>query len=131
MENEVFCELNRLMEHFPGSFMNHDMELILIPKTNTYFLTEDCKTKNDVIAKVLMWCSRTIAKGQPFHSEKRNILFRDLVKMRLNDYLGTMFSDEDVDLIYQKLGNGINGELTYQFIESGFDMDWLIEELEK
>lgn len=113
MENEVFCELKKLMRCFPRSFINYNMELILIPKTNTYFLTEDCKTKNDVIAKVLMWCSRDITKSYT----KRE---------RLDEYLGATV---DARIIYQKLGNAVNRELTYQFIESGFDMDLLCEEL--
>lgn len=45
-----------------------------------------------------------------------------VTKVALNDYLGTFFSDDDMDLIYQKLGNGINPELNYRFIDSGFDV---------
>ncbi|HEM5582638.1 hypothetical protein HO861_08465 [Streptococcus suis] len=35
------------------------------------------------------------------------------------------FSNEGMALIYQRLGNGINPELTYRFIDSGFDMEVL------
>lgn len=113
------------MDCFPGSYINHNLELILIPRTNTYFKIEDCKDKRDIIAKLLMWCSRTIVKGQPFRVENRNNAFRKLVKRSLNHYLGTLFSDEGIALIYQRLGNGINPELTYRFIDSGFDMEVL------
>ncbi|MBY5033881.1 hypothetical protein K6V78_02135 [Streptococcus gallolyticus] len=49
----------------------------------------------------------------------------DAFKRSLNHYLGTLFSDEDIALIYQRLGNGINPELTFRFIDSGFDMEVL------
>lgn len=45
MNNEVFEELKKLMSYFPDSFINRQLELILIPKTNTYFSLRDCLTK--------------------------------------------------------------------------------------
>lgn len=125
METSILGELKALMDCFPGSYINHNLELILIPRTNTYFQIEDCKDKRDIIAKLLMWCSRTIVKGQPFRSENRNNAFRKLVKRSLNNYLGILFSNEGMALIYQRLGSGINPELTYRFIDSGFDLEVL------
>ena len=125
MNTELMNELKELLGLFPMSYINANMEVILIPKTNTYFSLEGVESRRDIIAKLLMWCSRTIVKGQPFKSEKRNYLFKEIIKEDLNYYLGTLFSDEDVALIYQKLGNGINPELTYRFIDSGFVMEVL------
>ena len=122
MEISIVNELKKLMNCFPGSYINHNLELILIPRTNSYFKIEDCECKRDIIAKILMWCSRAIAKGMPYRSEIRNNAFRELNKRSLNYYLGTFLSDEDIDLIYQRLGNGINPELTYKFIDSKFDI---------
>lgn len=128
MNTELMNELKELLGLFPMSYINANLEVILIPKTNTYFNLEGVQSRRDTIAELLMWCSRTIAKGQPFKSEKRNCLFRELTKNFLNHYLGTLFSDEDIALIYQNLGNGINPELTYRFIDSGFDMEVLDDE---
>ena len=125
MNTELMNELKELLGLFPRSYINANMEVILIPKTNTYFSLEGVESRRDIIAKLLMWCSRTIVKGQPFKSEKRNYLFKEIIKEDLNYYLGTLFSDEDMALIYQRLGNGINPELTYRFIDSGFDMEEL------
>ena len=125
MNTELTNELKELLCLFPMSYINANMEVILIPKTNTYFNLEGVQSRRDIIAKLLMWCSRTIVKGQPFRSHKRNNLFREVIKKTLNYYLGTLFSDEDIALIYQNLGNGINPELTYRFIDSGFDMEVL------
>ena len=122
---ELMNDLKELLGLFPRSYINANMEVILIPKTNTYFSLEGVQSRRDIIAKLLMWCSRTIVKGQPFRSQKRNNLFREVIKKALNYYLGTLFPDEDMALIYKRLGNGINPELTYRFIDSGFDMEEL------
>ncbi|WP_105208054.1 hypothetical protein [Streptococcus suis] len=122
MNTELMNELKELLGLFPRSFINANLEVILIPKTNTYFSLEGVESRRDIIAKLLMWCSRTIAKGRSFRDENRNNAFRELSKRSLNHYLGTLFSDEDIVLIYHKLGNGINPELTYRFIDSGFDI---------
>ena len=126
MNNEVFEELKKLMSYFPDSFINRQLELILIPKTNTYFSLRDCLTKNDVISKVLMWCTRDIDKGETYQQRKRNIDFYVDNRDRLRKYLG---SDINVHVVYNHLGNGINKELTHRFIESGFDMDLLYKEV--
>ncbi len=125
MNTELMNDLKELLGLFPRSYINANMEVILIPKTNTYFSLEGVESRRDIIAKLLMWCSRTIVKGQPFKSEKRNYLFKEIIKEDLNYYLGTLFSDEDMALIYQRLGNGINPELTFRFIDSGFDLEVL------
>lgn len=126
MNNEVFEELKKLMSYFPDSFINRQLELILIPKTNTYFSLRDCLTKNDVISKVLMWCTRAIDKCEPYQQRKRNIDFYVENRDRLRKYLG---SDINVRVVYNRLGNGINKELTHRFIESGFDMNLLYKEV--
>lgn len=126
MNNEVFEELKKLMSFFPDSFINRQLELILIPKTNTYCSLRDCLTKNDVISKVLMWCTRDISKARPYQQHKRNIAFYIDNRDRLRKYLG---SNIDVDVVYHRLGNGINKELTHRFIESGFDMNLLYREI--
>ena len=65
-------ELKELMAYFPDSYINNNLELILIPKTNTYFKIEDCECHLDVKEKLLTWCSRTIAKGQPYANPIKN-----------------------------------------------------------
>lgn len=114
--------LMRLMSIFIGSFINHNNELIVIPRNNTYFMLKDCQTEKDIIAKVLMWCSRTCYKAQPYKSKAKNRQYQELNTQRLSEFLGVTLSVEDVGLIYERLGNGIDKELTYQFIDSGYDM---------
>ena len=118
-------ELKELMACFPGSYINHNLELILIPKTNTYFKIEDCECRLDVKEKVITWCSRAIAKGQPYANPNKNIVFRNHNLNNLNIYLHRNFNENDIGIIYQKLGNGINPELAKRFIRSRLNMEVL------
>ena len=127
MSEEVLNELKKLLGLFPRSYINQDLEVILIPKTNTYFSLKRVGSRRDIIAKLLMWCNRTISKEKPYKQELRNFQYRYDNAMRLGRYVGKIITTEMVDLIYQKLGNGINPELTYKFIDSGFDMEVLNE----
>ena len=69
MNEETLNELKKLLGFFPRSYINQNLEVILIPKTNTYFNLEGVGSRRDIIAKLLMWCTRTIAKGQPFQNK--------------------------------------------------------------
>lgn len=127
MNNEVYEELKKLISCFPDSYINRQLEFILIPKTNTYFRLEGCLTKEDVISKVLMWCTGDIAHSAPYDQRKRNIEFFVYNKEHLEKYLG---ASVNVYTIYRCLGNGINATLTKEFINSGFSMDILFSEVE-
>ena len=118
MINEIF----KVMKHFNGSYINPRGELIISDRGNVYFAAIDCKNKKDVICKLLEWCSRPIAKGEPYATNKRNIEWRMSLLCGYNSYLGTNFTQEDMCWIYDKLGNAINHELTLEFIHSGFDL---------
>lgn len=126
MNNEVYEELKKLINCFPDAYINRQLEFVLIPKTNTYFHLEGCLTREDVISKVLMWCTRDIANAAPYVQMKRNINFYVDNKERLEKYLG---ASVNVDVIYQCLGNGINSTLTKEFINSGFSMNRLFSEV--
>ena len=97
-------------------------ELILSDKGNVYFIAKDCNTQNDIICKLLEWCSRPLAKGEPYRQEKRNKEWRESLLSGYNEYLGTQFTQEDMYWIYDKLGNAVNHELTLKFITSGYDL---------
>ena len=118
-------EIFKVMKHFNGSYINQCGELILSDRGNVYFIAIDCKTKNDVICKLLEWCSRAMAKGEPCASEKRNNEWRDNLICGLNNYLKTSFTQEDLYWIYDQLGNRVNHDLTLKFIESGYDLSLL------
>jgi len=118
MTDEIF----EVMKHFNGSYINSCGELIISVKGNVYFTAINCKSIVDVICKLLEWCSRPIAKGEPYSSKKRNIEWRNSLLCGYNNYLGTNFTQDDMYWIYNKLGNAVNHELTLKFIRSNFDL---------
>ena len=118
MTDEIF----NVMKCFPNTFVNSFGEVIISVKGNVYFTATNCKTKEDVICKLLEWCSRPMAKGEPYRSDERNIEWRNSLICGLNKYLGTNFTQDDMYWIYDKLGNGVDHELTVKFIESGYDL---------
>lgn len=122
MNPEIKEELQHLMHCFLGSFINCNNELIFHPKINYSFILDDCHNPIDVKAKVLMWFSRPCCKTVVYKREKQNDNFHKKMTAKLSEYLGVGLTVEQVRLIYQNLGNGVRKDLTYKFIDSGYDL---------
>ncbi len=110
------------MSIFNKSFINYRNELILIPKTNLYFSLNNVENELDLKCKVLEWCSRDAYKSMPYSTDRRNRMYQDDVRGNINIFLKTNFARNDMELIYSKLGNGVNHELTIKFVQSNYDM---------
>lgn len=118
-----------LLDLFPNSFVNKNQEFIAVPRTNLYFLLSNCNSLLDIKCKVLEWFSRDACKSRPFRSHWRNEEYQDDIREKINEFLGTDFTREDMIDIYSKLGNNINRKLCIEFIESGYNMKLLREQL--
>ena len=112
-------EVNKFIEivkkYSPKSFINNRNELIVEPKNNIYFRLEDVNTNLDLKCKVIAWLSRPSCKGVSDYWQRRILSI-------LNEFLGTSFTREDIDIIYTYLGNDCNRKLCIKFIESGYDL---------
>lgn len=117
----------KLSRAYPNSFINSALEFIAHRRANEYFRLEDCETELDVKCKVLEWLSRGAYKTCPFSSKRKNEEFHSFMLDGINTFLGTDFTEEDIAVIYQKLGNRVRHDLTIEFINSGFDMSVLAE----
>ena len=117
----------KLAKAFPNSFINTALEFIAHKEANEYFRLEDCENEFDVKCKVLEWLSRGASKTCPFHSNIKNERFHNFMLNGINKFLGTEFTEEDMLLIYQKLGNRVRHSLTEEFVNSGYDMEILKE----
>ena len=117
--------IRKAMDLLPDSFINSNNELILYPKTNLYLCLDDVKNEFDLKCKILEWCSRDSYKSLPFDSERKNNAYHKKIRSFINDYLGTNFDEDDMDIIYTYLGNGLNHYLTTTFISTGFNMEVL------
>ena len=128
MNPEIKEELQALMYAFPESFINYNNELIFHTKINYSFLLDNCYTPRDVVAKVLMWFTRPCCKAEVYKRVSANDKFHKKMTARLSKYLEVELTVEQVMLIYQKLGNGVRKDLTYKFIDSGYDFGVLEED---
>lgn len=117
--------IQKLMKCFDNSFINSEGEFIAHRGANEYFRLENCKDEMDLKYSVLEWFSRGAYKTCPFHSDQKNKKFHVFMRNGINQFLGTKFTESDMDLIYTKLGNACNHELTIQFVASGYDMKLL------
>lgn len=114
--------IDRLLECFPSSFINAHEEFIAYPKTNLYFILGNCESSLDVECKVLEWFSRDASKSMPYRSREKNKRYQAMIRGRVNNFLETEFTAEEMLKIYTELGNAINHELTVKFIMSDYDM---------
>mgnify|MGYP003289391851 CR=1 FL=1 len=117
----------KLAHAFPRSFINTNLEFIAHKTANEYFRLEDCKTEFDVKCKVLEWFSRGAYKTCPFDSDLKNERFHNFMLNGINDFLGTDFTEDDIETIYTYLGNRVNHPLTVAFISSNYNMALLAE----
>lgn len=113
--------IQRLMNCFTGSSINQYGEFIAHDKSNEYFILKTCKTELDIKCKVIEWFSRGAYKAEPFRSDKANKELRSFMLNGINKFLGTSFTEKDMCVIYEYLGNACNHEKTIRFIESGYD----------
>ena len=111
-------ELDRIYNAFSKAFINRYNEMIIYPRENTYFLLDNVNNELELECKVLEYCSRQASKGMSKASRKYH--FEGIC-----DFFNKVFSQEEMDLIYIKLGNGINRKLCIKYIESGFDLEVL------
>lgn len=117
--------IQRTMNCFAGSFINHLGDLIVHRKSNTYFNLMNCEIEFDIKCKTLEWLSRASYNICLYGSDRRNKEFHYFIRNGVNEFLGTEFSKENMDLIYTYIGNAINHDKTVRFIESEYDMSIL------
>ena len=99
-------------------------------EVNSWFRLENEKNDLELKCKVLEYFSRPAFKGFTFANQhyKQRQIGEEIYKYHLdgiNDFLGTDFCVDDIELIYSKLGCGIRRLLCIKFIESGFNMSVL------
>lgn len=111
---------NRFGAAFPKFFINHNLEVIVHPRRNTYFLLNGVDTEKDLIAKILEWLSREAAKSVSRESQRYHL-------SGINTFLRANFTQDEMREIYTYLGNCCNHQKTIRFIDSGYDLSVLSE----
>ena len=127
----------KLKNAFPNSFVNECGEFIALHFyrnvcVNSYFNLKTVKDEKELKCKVLEWLSRPAFKGFTYGGQhwKQRQIGEEIYEYHLdgiNEFLGTNFYIDDIELIYSKLGNNVNRPLCEKFVESGYDLAVLKE----
>lgn len=115
-----FNEVVDFMRAFQCDFINSQGELIIDHKTNTFTNFNNCKTIQDLEAKVVMAVSSALSGGRCNSNKHKNIL------LNFNRYFKTKLSFDDIELIYSKLCYWNKIEENKEFIAKGFPMEELV-----
>lgn len=105
-----------------GSFINHNNEIILIPKFNVYTLLNDVQTDDDFKVKLCEWFSRECCCALRYSQKKRLERYWQENTNHFNIICGTNFTVEQMNYIYTYLGNGVKHTVAQKFVENGFDL---------
>jgi hypothetical protein len=108
-----------------GSFINHNNEIILIPKFNVYTLLDDVETDDDFKVKLCEWFSRDCCCALRYSQNKRLKRYYQENTEAFNFICETNFTVEQMNYIYTYLGNGIRHTVAEMFVKSGFDLSVL------
>lgn len=117
--------VKRAMQYLPGSFINHNNEIILIPKFNIYTLLDDVESDDDFKVKMCKYFSRDCCCALRYSQQKRLKQYWKDNTEAFGFICGAFFTEEDMEIIYDRLGNGINHNLAVKFVASGFDLSVL------
>lgn len=115
----------RLMEAFPGSYVNKHTDFIASKRQNIRFILDGCD-EAETKCRVLEYVSIAAAKHQPYRYDSANRKYNEQMRKGINAFLGTQFTRGDMLVIYDRMGNGKDRALTLRFIESGYSMAVLL-----
>ena len=114
--------VQKALKRLNGSYINHNNEIILIPKFNVYTLLDDVNTDEDFKVKLCEWFSRDCSCALRYSQQKRLNRYYQENTDAFNSICGTNLTVEQMNYIYEVLGNGIKHKLAQQFVASGFDL---------
>lgn len=121
--------MQRLNRCFPGCFINERDEFIAHGYANQYFSLENVNTELDLKCKVLECLSRGCCKTEPYWNDEDNCEFHSFMLKGVNNFLGTNFTMQEMEVIYQFLGNSVRHDKTIEFVRSGYQMDVLHKDM--
>ncbi len=114
--------VQKALKILKGSYINHNNEIILIPKFNVYTLLDDVETDEDFKVKLVEWFSRDCCCALRYSQRKRLEDYWQKNTDAFNLLCETNFTISDMYEIYTYLGNGIKHSLAQEFVKSGFDL---------
>jgi hypothetical protein len=123
MTDAIKKTLSQILSAFGHSGINSNLELILIRETGSYINLNEVYSEIDLKRLCLVSVSRDCYKTQKYRYPSINNDFHKRNLDKLNKALGTNFTKDDMEIIYQHFGNGLNQDLAASFVVSGYDMN--------
>lgn len=123
MTDAIKKTLSQILSAFGHSGINSNLELILIRETGSYINLNEVYSEIDLKRLCLVSVSRDCYKTQKYRYTSINNDFHKRNLDKLNKALGTNFTKDDMEIIYQHFGNGLNQDLAASFVVSGYDMN--------
>ena len=123
MTEDIKKTLTQIISAFGRSTINSNLELILIPETGAYINLNEVYTEIDLKRICLVSVCRDCFKTQYYKHPSVNRKFHNMNLKKLNKAIGTSFTKEDMEIIYQHFGNFINNDLATSFVVSGYDVN--------
>ena len=126
--NDVITEVvERLQQCFTDGRLNYNNEFIAHRGANRHYGAAccklgGCKTAEDAYAAVLEMLTIDCCKSTPFETAEANQKFHKYMLKGMNKLIGKAFTEKQYLAIYSCIGNGINHQLTIDFIRSGYDL---------
>lgn len=109
---ELINAIKKIMFIWEGSYINNKFELILDEKENIYTDLNLINNSKDLMINMFEWKSR-------------NCLYSNDFLNKFNLLIGKNYTYEDYDILYKKVGNGVNIELANRFYDSGYELESL------
>ena len=127
MNKEINEMVEQLQQCFPDGRLNYYNEFIANRGANRHYGAAclklgGCETEEDVIAAALERLTIDCCKSAPFETPDANSRFHKYMLKGMNKLLGKVFTEKQYLGIYTCIGNGINHQLTVDFIRSGYDL---------
>ena len=127
MNEKVTQMVDLLKQCFPDGRLDYFNSFIAHRGANRHYgaaccKLADCETAEDVIAAALEMLTIDCCKSAPFETVDANDRFRKYMLQGMNKLLGKAFTQKQYLAIYTCIGNGINHQLTVDFIRSGYDI---------
>ena len=121
IDEEVKLEngIRRLKNSFRAySYLDEEtQELYLHPRTGLCIDIFGVENYDQLVWKVIAYCSEATCIATPFYSDTANRFYQDTIRNKLNKALDVKWSREKWQDLYSRYGNGINKEECLKLIK--------------
>ena len=127
MTDVVEKMVSHLQQCFPDGRLDYFNNFIAHRGANRHYGAAccrlgDCETEEDVIVAALETLTVDCCKSKPFETTDANDRFHKYMLKGMNKLLGKAFTEKQYLAIYSIIGNGVNHQLTVDFVRSGYDL---------